>query len=284
MSDGRSGSARAHPRRPILPMPKVCFIIARPRSGATVFNRMLKTNPKVATYGEILSESNSQSYYSFLQRRAATDPAVLLPSRSTENFKRYIEACKRHTLQKSPSCEMLLLGVKYDQTHLLCDPWWKLGQLPKLFFLMRDAPWKVIDIHRKDAARLCISNRMAMATRVYHANSPTTDMPPSTKIHIDPAELMQDIEATHQAYDAVTRHFAGHSAYKRIYYEEMFDPGGDFSTELIDGISAFLELDNAFDARPKLQKILGADTFSYLENEDEIRQIISGRFEQALPN
>jgi hypothetical protein len=235
---------------------------------------MLGTNPDVMSFGEIFSESNPRSYYSFLQQRVADEPGAVVPSRATDNFMRYMEHCKHQALQTNSSCELLLLGVKYDQAHLVCDPWWKLGQLPKLFFLMRDVPWKVIDIHRRNAARLCISNRIAVATRVYHLNPRTSERPQMAKIRVDPAELGRDIEATQWAYEVVTRHFAGRPEYKRVYYEEMFDSSGEFSRPFIAEISAFLQVRDVFDARPKLKKVLVEDIFNYIENEDEVRQMI----------
>jgi hypothetical protein len=238
---------------------------------------MLGTNPDILSFGEIFNESNPRSYYSFLQKCVADEPGAVVPSRATDNFMRYIEFCKHQALQTNPSCELLLVGVKYDQAHLLCDAWWKLGQLPKLFFLMRESRWKVIDIHRRNAARLCISNRIAMATRIYHLNSRASDTLRMAKIRVDPAELARDIEATQWAYEAVTRHFGGHPEYKRVYYEEMFDASGEFSPSLIAAISVFLQVQDVFDAKPKLKKVLGEDIFNYIENGDEVRQTIEGR-------
>src|SRR5262249_33115528 len=119
-------------------LPRVCFVIARPRSGTTVFSKMIGTHPRVACVGEIFNEANERSYFHFLKRLAPTDPECLLPSNSTKMFLEYVGACRRSAAAKKTNCKVVVLDAKYDQMHLLCEPWWKLGELPRLFSLLRE--------------------------------------------------------------------------------------------------------------------------------------------------
>ncbi|HEY1613335.1 MAG TPA: sulfotransferase [Rhizomicrobium sp.] len=250
-----------------------CFLIARPRSGATVFNRMLRTHPKVFGLGEIFNESNPLSYFQFMRRVVSADPDSMLPSRSVQNFIRYVQWCGERAREKSAHCEVMILNVKYDQAHLVYDSWWKLGSLPRLFYLITEKKWNVIDIHRRDPVRLCISNQVAIQTKVYHSNALQPGQTISAKVHIDPDILVKDIAATNSVYNQISGHFAGKKEYLGIYYEDMFadDTGKKFSQSLISSVSKFLGLPNRFDEKPSLEKLLREDAFSYLENEQEIR-------------
>ena len=82
--------------------PKPCFIIARPRSGTTVFGKMLQTHPQIVSLGEIFNEANPNSYFNFLQRTVIEKPAALLPSSSNRTFLDYVDSCRTQALERNP--------------------------------------------------------------------------------------------------------------------------------------------------------------------------------------
>ena len=254
-------------------LPRVCFVIARPRSGTTVFSKMLLTHPKVTGVGEIFNESNPRSYFQFLQQLVSEDPSALFPSNATRNFTRYVDECRRRALEERQNCKVTVLDVKYDQCHLLCEPWWRIGQLPKLLYLLREKRWKVIDVHRREVFKLSVSNQVAIQTKIYHSSALDSGQAQTAKIHINPSQLARDVKTTRKVYAAIGGHFQGRAQYRRIYYEEMFDgeDGSRFSESLLESISSFLGLKNLFDRSPKLEKLLRNDIYSYIENAPEIR-------------
>jgi LPS sulfotransferase NodH len=265
------------PPEPHTEKPRPCFIIARPRSGTTVFSKMLQTHPGVVSMGEIFNEANPASYFKFVQTLVATNPAALLPSNSNRMFLEYVQSCIARALESNPQCRIVVLDVKYDQAHLLCEPWLRLGELPRLYFLLREQKWKVIDIHRRDPFRLSISNRVAIQSRLYHSNMLEPGRKQTAKIHIDPARLAEDVAATRKAYAAVERHFRRRPQYRQIYYEDMFaDAAGTrFSGPLLAEIARFLNLGNTFDPKPKLQKLLQEDICFYIKNAAQIRALMA---------
>ena len=256
--------------------PKPCFIIARPRSGTTVFGKMLQTHPRIVSLGEIFNEANPNSYFNFLQKAVVADPAALLPSSSNRTFMGYVELCRTRALERNPKSRVVVLDVKYDQAHLLCEPWLRLGELPRFYFLLRERKWKVIDIHRRDPFKLSISNQVAIQSSIYHSNTPEPGQKQTAKVSINPARLAEDVDATRKAYSAVERHFAGKPQYRQIFYEDMFadGTGTGFSVPLLAEIARFLNLGNAFDSKPKLQKLLQEDIFSYIKNATQIRALM----------
>lgn len=256
--------------------PKPCFIIARPRSGTTVFGRMLQTHPRIVSLGEIFNEANPASYFHFLQRAVTHSPDALLPSNSNRTFLDYVEACRVRALERNPKAGVVVLDVKYDQAHLLCEPWLRLGELPRFYFLLRERKWKVIDIHRRDPFKLSISNQVAIQSSIYHSNTLEPGQKQTAKVQIHPGRLMEDVSATRKAYAVVERHFRGRPQYRQIFYEEMFadDAGSKFSGTMLADIAKFLNLGNVFDPKPKLQKLLQEDIFSYIKNAVQIRELM----------
>jgi hypothetical protein len=248
----------------------LCFVIGRPRSGTTVFKAMLQTHPEIWSLREVLNENNPRSYFNFLKRLQSDNRDALLPSRSVDNFVKYLGWCRRTALEKQPQNKVVILDVKYDQAHLLCEPWWSITALPRIFSLMRELGCKVIDVHRNDVVRLVISNQIAIKTQIYHSNKLEPGEGQDAKIRIDTDRLLREVNATLQAYEKVVRHFRGYPDYLQITYETMFD-GETFSDGLISRVASFLGVSDQFERIPQLSKLLVEDIFSYIENADEVR-------------
>lgn len=269
----------------------ICFVIGRPRSGTTVLKRMLRTHPKIFSCDEIFHEKNPVSYWRFLQQKIATDPSALLPSASSDNFIEYIEWCKGMAAKDKPSAELLIFDMKYDQSHLVYDAWQAVGTLPRIFRMMKERNWRVIDVHRRDLIGMVVSNEIAIQTGVYHiaaeddlAPTSRTKRTPQPKIRLNPAALVREIELTIKAYRAVEDYFSDCSNYIQVNYEEMFDEaeGGMFSWRFVDNVSSFLGLNNAFRRDPKLQKLFKGDPFARIENVEEIRRTLNLQVGQLL--
>ena len=257
--------------------PQFCFVIGRPRSGTTVFKDMLKTHPALFSIGEIFNETNERSYFQFLQDRVRQDPGAALPSRATATFGEYLEWCWALAQARKPRARTLVLDVKYDQSHLLAESWWSLGSLPRIFFLIRERGWKVIDVHRTNVVGLIVSNQVAIKTKIYHSTNLAPGESQSARVHIDPKRLLREVRVTEDCYRRVGDHFREYPKYLRISYEEMFDEAGNFSPAVLERVSAFLRVENKFDAKPKLAKLLEGDIFSHIENAAEIRDVLTER-------
>jgi len=254
-----------------------CFVIGRPRSGTTVFKDMLKTHPRIYSAGEIFNESNSQSYFHFLQQQFAGDPAAVLPSNSISNFLRYLDWCRGRAVERKKNSRIIVADVKYDQSHLIYDPWWRVGSLPKIFFLIRERGWKVIDIHRSDIVGLVVSNQVAIQTKIYHSTALEPGARQSARVHINPNLLKRELATTASAYQAISRHFGNYKNYLMLTYEEMFDgtAGGAFAGGVLERLCAFLAVEDKFVRQPKLEKLLADDIYAHIENAWEIRELVT---------
>ena len=272
---GERGDSRSPNRKKSnVEMPKVCFVIARPRSGTTVFSKMLSTHPSVVCIGEIFNQSNERSYFHFLKQLVPDDPDCIFPGNATRNFAKYVQNCKSFAARKKQNCTVVVLDVKYDQSHLLCEPWWKIGQLPRLLYLLREKKWRVIDIHRNDVVGLCISNQVAMQTKIYHSSALPDGKKQNAKIRINPRQILREVRTTQDVYEAIENHFASRREYKKLSYEELFDRDGTFSAQMTGDVSEFLGIHNHFDRTPKLQKLLSGDVLDHVENGSELRDVL----------
>ena len=273
-----------HRRKPgAKKLKNLCFVIGRPRSGTTVFKGMLQTHSQVWSFGEVLNESNPRSYFHFLKRLQAQNRDSISPSKSISNFMEYLGWCRETALERQPTNRIIVLDFKYDQAHLLCEPWWSLNSLPRIFSLIRELGCKVIDVHRTDLVRLVISNKVAIETKIYHSSKLEPGKGQQAKIHIDPDRLLHEIGATAKAYDKVARHFRSYSDYLQICYEEMFEEG-EFSPALVRRVASFLGVPDEFDRKPQLNKLLGDDVFSYIDNADEVRERLARHDESGRRN
>ncbi len=256
--------------------PSVCFVIGRPRSGTTVFKHMLATHPNIINLGEIFNENHPQSYWEFLARRAKDDGTCLFPSKSTAMFLAYVDELKSRFVKNGSDRNFIVLDVKYDQAHSVFAPWQDMNALPRLFALMKQFGWYVIDIERSDVLAMSISNMIAMKRKVYHVEANRARDEDDVKISVDTKLLQRDIESTVISYSRLHRFFSGYPKYSRVAYENMFDESGEmFSPELIAQLARFLELPDRFNRAPKLRKVLASDPFVHILNVDEVRRAVA---------
>ncbi len=115
-----------------------------------MFKDMLQTHPLVFNMGEVFSEPNGRSYFHFLQELVDADRDALFPSRAERNFIGYLEWCREQAQANRPGSKIIVLDVKYDQTQLWSIHGGVLALCRKIFSLMRDRSWRVIDIHRNE--------------------------------------------------------------------------------------------------------------------------------------
>ena len=231
----------------------------------------------------MLNESNPRSYFHFLKKLQSEGRDAISPGKSIPHFMKYLEWCRETARQRQPANRIIVLDVKYDQAHLLCEPWWNINSLPRIFSLMREIGCKVIDLHRGDIVGLVISNRVAIETKIYHSNKLEPGEGQDAKVRIDPDRLLREISATSRAYEKVNKYFRDYPHYLMLSYEEMFEREA-FSPGLVARIASFLGVSDQFDRKPTLNKLLVEDIFSYVENADEVRDRLANQPTPAMPS
>jgi hypothetical protein len=109
---------------------------------------------------------------------------------------------------------------------------------------------------------------------VYHSSALAEGEKQTAKIHINPEQILRDVQTTRAVYESVEKHFANRREYKQLSYEEMFDDDGSFSASVIDQVSSILGVQDFFDRDPKLQKLLSDDILHHVENASELRTLL----------
>ena len=264
--------------------PRACFVIGFPRSGTTVLKEMLGTHPAIVVAGEIFNEVNDDSYWAYLLEEVRRKPDVILPSRSIETFQAYMALVMQRSIQYKPQARIVVLDVKYSHSHFVYDAWREdMSALPKVFFLMREKGWLVIDLHRRDLLALVVSNLVAIKSGIYHSTSLDAGAEYKPKVWVDPRELRWSMGIRERSFQRMSDHFEGYPGYLNLIYEEMFDDHADgrFSDKVLDQVSELLAVPNEFDAAPQLRKLLTGDIYDYIENaqevRDQVRQIVDSR-------
>jgi hypothetical protein len=165
--------------------------------------------------------------------------------------------------------------MKYEQSHLIYDTWQAITAFSKVFDILKEQEWKVMDIRRQDVIGLVVSNELAMRTGVYGIQA-GADWAQATTIRLDPEAFLQSIAYTNEAYRKIDYRFAGYPHYMKIQYEDMFDPldEGKFQKSLVRTVSSFLGVQDEFNRTPALQKIGKRNPLDHVENRDEIRALI----------
>ena len=138
---------------------------------------------------------------------------------------------------------------------------------------MRELGSKVIDVRRTDLVRSVISNRIAIETKIYHSSELGANTALTGKIRIDPYRLVRKVDTIVKAYENITRFFQNYRGYLRIDYEEMFQ-AEIFSETVIDQVMSLIGVTDRFERRPQLNRLLGENIFSYVENADEVREFL----------
>jgi hypothetical protein len=242
--------------------PELCFVIGFPRSGTTVFKEMLATHPAVVSMGEIFNEGNGNSYWNYLVREIRSDPEIILPRRSVSAFLAYLESLRQTCRERNPQVRILVLDVKYSQSHFVYDAWrHDITAMPKVFQLMREKGWRVIDIHRRDLLASVVSDTLAITSGVYHSTSLAEGAQHRPKARLDVVVLERAIDVRKRAFLRMNEVFSNYPKCLNVIYEEMFvdQNGSRFKDSLLATISTFLGIPNAFDPRPRLTKLLPGD-------------------------
>jgi hypothetical protein len=254
---------------------EICFVIARPRSGTTVFKELLASHPLCFTLGEAFNEGNPHALSRYLVSRAAHEPEVVLPRRSVPCFLDWLgESCAVAAREK-PGARIVVVDLKSDQAHLIHEEWWHVAAPPRLFSLIKEHGWKVIDLRRRDLLALVVSSMVATATRTYHSFDLAEGTRQTARIRVEPRELLSLIRATEAGYRLLSGQFKAYSGHLGLIYEDLFDPSGRFSGATLARLAAFLGVENRFDPAPRLEKLLTGDIFSYVENADEVKAFLA---------
>ena len=70
--------------------------------------------------------------------------------------------------------------------------------------------------------------------------------------------------------DYIAKFFQNYPRFKRLAYEDLFAEDGSFASQLGVDIADLLGIENQFDFRPQLEKVVKGKSSSLITNWDEV--------------
>ena len=271
------------------------ILLARVRSGTTVFGSLLDTHPDIVTFGEIFNEENKDSYFHFLQSRIRWGRTQLFPSRSGQNFSDYMTHLQRVGARRKPNARVCLANLKYSQSrhlvkrgHMIMDP-------PYVFECLRQEDIDVIHLIRRNHLRTVLSNHM-MKLRVEtypdfkgHYNFLAANRKTKRYLNEVPGkvrlgrggnlrrELTNFYRRMDEENECVRTAFADREGYLELYYEDLFERRGEtqvFAPTVIEKTQRFLRVEDQFDVKPRVLKATPQPLSELMENYDEVARAL----------
>jgi hypothetical protein len=276
---------------------KNCFLIARTRSGTTVFRHFLGTNPEVFAYGEIFNEEYDQNYHNFLENLARDDPKKVSPKFATDNFLAYLDETHVRAQREKPSTRVVVYDVKIEQSHHLVVPWRNMFEMPYVFELAKRENFFVIHIARRNHLRRTLSNALMHLRNAtyqglrgkYHvsvddlmSHGYVEKVPQKITIgsgHDLRAELVRIYMEQDRLLDSVRRYFEHYDGYLEFDYSELFFTGGGashVSERVAREVGTLLGLSGPFDPKPQFMKATSQRLDEIIENYADVRRALEG--------
>ena len=267
---------------------KPIFLFSKPRSGTTIFSKLLEGTGTIEYFGEPLNAGENGNFFSWIKEKILAGDAVRIENTHDE-FVNFIE-----TILKKSTSQFVLFDIKYEQLHHVSIPWDGIGYPRAVISAAIFLKAYVIQLIRVDAVARIISNELAHHTQVYHVDNNETAISwrdESYKnigsIAIDPnlfKSLLIRENSDHlwmfRALESCEIKFI------TVKYEALFDQLASACKKFEwDRVFRHLESKKNFDdisaIKPPLVKVSPQAPMSSVSNSNELMQIISGLTEET---
>jgi hypothetical protein len=250
----------------------IIVLLGGVRSGTTVFRQFLATHPRLVNCGEIFNSSHRGGFYAFLSNICLTDKRAIIPENQEKAFEDYLADCCSRSTGKTP-----IIDIKYEHLRLLHRPWEPPFASPLLLDFIRRKRLFVINL-RRNPVDAVISNFSAIHRGVYHLSTADAALTGSATLSIDPKAFLKQIRQRIKTTRFISNFFSSYKKYLQLDYEELFDKSSGqaaFSPLVSNKMSASLSIENNFDHRPKLQKVIDVPREALVKNYAELEETIS---------
>jgi Stf0 sulphotransferase len=206
---------------------KLFFLIARPRSGTTVFRDILSACSNTYAIGEIFSDDPNTKPLPFVPwfaQRVAWEPALSVPTgkNRAQLLREYIAFLDKQRPElycASPT----IVSVNYNSLHILNTVWQNSYDAPYLCRLITDLNCGVIHMVRRNMLRTLVSEYRAKQTNIWHLTSENRNKLEGADIRIDVDNLLYELTMRAQEIETIGRFFRDYERRHTIYYEDLFD-------------------------------------------------------------
>jgi hypothetical protein len=254
------------------PISNMIVLLGGVRSGTTVFRQFLATNPKLTNCGEIFNSSHRGGFYSFLSNLCLTNTQAIIPENQVKIFKSYLLDCCSRCGENMP-----IIDIKYEHLRLLHRPWEPPFAFPLLLDFIKEKKLFVINL-RRNPVDAVISNLLSIHRGVYHISTVQTALASDATLSIDPKAFSQQIRQRIKATRFISKFFFSYKKYLQLDYEDLFDKSSGqavFSSQVSDKISGSIGIENDFDHRPRLKKVIDVPRDSLIRNYADLKETVA---------
>lgn len=244
------------------------ILLARQRSGTGAFGSLIDQHPEIRYLGELFHPGEIErqhNYFNFLLNAIKQNPERGLPGANEINHQEFFEYVEN--LEKKSN---IFVDVKYSSTHHFDGYWHAPLDIPFFLQLCKRNDRKIVHLKRRNYLKTYVSGLLAERNKIWHAKQ--NDTIKITSLQLNSKELLDYLRSiTHQV-----EHFESYlSKYPQIMtleYENLFQASGTLADDVIENLSAFLEVDEAAfrTIKPFFVKQASDDLSVVIENYDEI--------------
>ena len=204
------------------------FIIGRQRSGTTVFRDLLARHGAIDCDEIFHGALNHKCrFYGYVAKCVAKDPQLVHPEHHPFLFRKYITDLRAEA-QGSP----LVMDVKYFGLNLIPQREDVDGRSPFVINFMRETQSNVVQIIRRNKLRVHVSEQIAKVTGRWSVGRPEHMVTDKPKVKIDVETAKNFIHNLIVRDKRVSKMLENMPCGHRIFYEDMFDASGLFSSDV----------------------------------------------------
>lgn len=252
---------------------RFALLLSTQRSGTNLLRRILNSNPEIdMLFGEIMNPAqmdNPLSFHSFFLEKVTGDPKRCLPGHRLKLFQNYLKMLE----QRRPG-KIKILDIKYNSLHHLHGWWSGPRDMVAEFWEENDIP--VIHLIRQNIPKTLVSLRAAEQTGVWVSHG-QDNKAAAKKVHIDPKQLLEDIELFGKDRAVMCNRYRKLSRYREVFYEELMSPEdpGRINEPTFAALADFLGIEPEFEPGAPIKKIITGGMEDKIENYDEVSSALS---------
>jgi hypothetical protein len=256
------------------------------RSGTTAFRRVMGSNPKISSLGEVFHsdfEDSPFTFYNYYLKQVDEHPDLSLPSLANREalLCGYFDHLNTILCIKEKEDRILLLGVNYNSLHSLNFFWQNPLSPPHMLSLFRKLETKVIHIRRINVLETLVSELRARRSGVWHIKAEAEQSPPV--VWVNTGTLLAELEERTQETLLVRKWLASGKVLD-LTYEEAFQPDNTVSRNVLQRSAAFLGVVDEFKVEVEYRRTRPPSLRQAISNYEAVAAVLSGTdFAKFLP-
>jgi LPS sulfotransferase NodH len=254
---------------------KTAVILARARSGTTVFREVLRSHPEIKCYDEVFNPAPRKdpslwpAFHLMRKDLIINKPEYIAPF--PDNNKALLHEFL-DLLESKSKDHITIFDIKYGQAHQLNPFFHPSGAEPFLLRQLKAEGVLFLHVIRENILAAVVSYKIAEANNEYRAFK--ADDIGIRQIHLHPKKLLKTLNDRSREIEFMRTTLRQYELTLEIHYEDMVRKGR-FSEEILNNVCDSLNIEFDFTLRPRREKVAPPLAES-IENINEIKAALEG--------